>query len=595
MGPLARFWRVYLQRYAGWYLLGVLCLVATNALTVAIPDFVKEAIDALAEGEGAQSARRWAIAVVLAGVGIIIVRTLSRTLFFNPGRAVEFRVKNALFRHLLNLPRSFFDRLSAGEIISRGTNDTNSVRSLAGFATLQLFNVVLMLTLTLAKMSALDPVMTLYCAMPLAGALVILRFAVRAMFKWSKDAQAEIGRLSGRILETYQAIGMIRAYGALEGAHHRFDESNDRLLEIGLALTRIRAWLLPIISVVGSLTIVLVLFIGGRRVVEGELSVGDIAAFSVYVGILVNGLISLGWMISAMQRGWIALGRVDEVLDEAVIDEAGLIAVPKSDPKGPCIAVRNLTFAYENGPPVLRDLNFDVAPGEVLGVFGLTGSGKSTLLSLLSRVREAPPGTIRMDGADIGKLPVKDHWKRLAYVTQEPFLFSRSIRANITWARDEEDVDQGALDAVLRDASFSSDLLHLQDGLSTVVGERGITLSGGQRQRLALARAFFKPYDLLLLDDVLSAVDHQTEEALVDAIYARTRLPSGERRTAIIVSHRLSVLARADRILVLEDGALVDIAPHEDLISREGGAYVRAWRLQQAADRLAAMEVHPHE
>ena len=544
---------------------------------------------------GRDSARGWAIAVVAAGVGIIVVRTLSRTLFFNPGRAVEFRVKNALFRHLLNLPRTFFDRLSAGEIISRGTNDTNSVRSLAGFATLQLFNVILMLTLTLAKMSALDATMTLICAVPLALALVILRVAVRAMFTWSKQAQIELGRISGRILESYQSIGMIRAYNALEGAHRRFDESNERLLEIGMALTRIRAWMLPVISVVGSLTIVLVLFVGGRRVIDGDLSVGDIAAFSVYVGILVNGLISLGWMINAMQRGWIALGRVDEVMDEPVIDEEGLGAVPQSDPQGPHISVRGLNFSYADGPPVLQDLSFDVAPGEVLGVFGLTGSGKSTLLSLLARVREAPAASIFMDGADIGRLPVRAHWKRLAFVAQEPFLFSRSIRANVTWAADEEGVDEEALTAVLKDASLTSDLAHLSDGLQTVVGERGITLSGGQRQRLAIARAFFKPYDLLLLDDVLSAVDHQTEEALNDAIYSRTRLPSGERRTAVIVSHRLSVLARADRILVLNEGRLADMGSHSELISRDEGAYQRAWKLQQAADRLAALEVQAHE
>ncbi|MGB0591228.1 MAG: ABC transporter ATP-binding protein [Myxococcota bacterium] len=590
MAQLDRFWRNYLRRYAGWYLLGVICLVATNALTVAIPGFVKEAIDALARGDGANEARDWAIAIVFAGLGIIVVRTLSRTLFFNPGRAVEFRVKNALFRHLLTLPRTFFDRLPAGEIISRGTNDTNAVRSLAGFATLQLFNVVLMLALTLGKMTTMDPVMTLYCALPLTGALVVLRFAVRAMFSWTREAQSEIARLSGRILETYQSIGMLRAYGAIEASHRRFDVANDRLLEIGLALTRIRAWLLPIISVVGSLTIVLVLFVGGRRVIAGDLSIGDIAAFSVYIGILVNGLISLGWMVNAMQRGWIALGRVDEVLDEPVVAHEGRLSLPPARGQGPEISVRNLSFGYDAEAPVLDDISFDVASGEVVGIFGLTGSGKSTLLSVLARVHEAPPGAVHMDGVDIAAAPVRAHWHRLAYVTQEPFLFSRSIRANITWALDTDEVDDSALQSVLNDACLTPDLAQFPEGISTVVGERGITLSGGQRQRVALARAFFRDYDLLLLDDVLSAVDHATEEQLVDAIYARTAFEGGGRRTAVIVSHRLSVLSKADRVLVLEDGKMVDIAPHAELITREDGAYRRAWQLQQAADRLAALE-----
>ena len=593
MKHLAQFWRDYLQRYAGWYLLGIACLVATNALTVAIPGFVKEAIDALSEGQSPDDARGWAIAVVLAGLGIIVVRTLSRTLFFNPGRAVEFRLKNALFRHLLNLPRRFYDQLSAGEIISRGTNDTNAVRSLAGFATLQLFNVILMLALTLGKMSALDASLTLYCALPLALALLVLRMAVRAMFRWTKAAQVEIATLSSRILESYQSIGMLRAYGALEGAYARFDASNEELLHIGLALTRIRAWLLPVISVVGSLTVVLVLFIGGKRVIAGELSVGDIAAFSVYVGILVNGLIGLGWMVNAMQRGWIALGRVNAVMEAEGYEEASSQPIPASSSFGPSISVQGLNYGYEPEKLVLRDISFDIAPGEVVGVFGLTGAGKSTLLSLLARVREAPKGSIRFDGADIGELSVKAHWHRLAYVTQEPFLFSRSIRANITWAPDDEEVDEAALNAVIRDASLNADLSRFGEGLNTLVGERGITLSGGQRQRLALARAFYKDYQLLLLDDVLSAVDHQTEEELVDAIYRRTRLADGSKRTAIIVSHRLSVLARADKVLVLEDGQLTRVAPHAELIQHPG-AYQRAWRLQEAADRLAALEGGSH-
>ena len=254
MGQLARFWSDYLQRYAGWYLLGVICLVATNLLTVAIPGFVKEAIDGLTRGDDLTSTRAWAVAIVGAGIGIMIVRTLSRTLFFNPGRAVEFQVKNALFRRLLLLPRTFYERHLAGELISRGTNDTNAVRSLAGFATLQFFNVVLMLALTLIKMTALDATLTLYCALPLTVAVLILRVAVRAMFVWAQRAQEQVATLSARILESYHSMSMLRAYGAVSAAHARFDDANEELLTIGLALTRIRAWLLPVISVVGNLT-----------------------------------------------------------------------------------------------------------------------------------------------------------------------------------------------------------------------------------------------------------------------------------------------------------------------------------------------------
>jgi len=236
----------------------------------------------------------------------------------------------------------------------------------------------------------------------------------------------------------------------------------------------------------------------------------------------------------------------------------------------------------------------------VVAVFVIKGSGKSTLLSVLSRVREAPAASVFMDGVDVTTVPPRDHWRRLAYVTQEPFLFSRSVRANITWRRDDEAIDDASLGRVIADAALEPDLAVLPDGISAIIGERGITLSGGQRQRVALARAFYRDYDLLLLDDVLSAVDHATEERLIAAIYARASRrteggptpadPDGRQCTTLVVSHRLSVLARADRVLVLEDGRLVDSGPHAELITRDTGTYRRTWELQQAAVRLEELE-----
>jgi ATP-binding cassette subfamily B protein len=281
---------------------------------------------------------------------------------------------------------------------------------------------------------------------------------------------------------------------------------------------------------------------------------------------------------------------VDDVMDVPVGRPAVTDTIPASGARGPSVEVRGLHFGYGDGPLVLDDIGFSVQSGEVVGVFGMTGAGKSTLLSVLSRVHDPPAGTVFMDGVDVTAVPIRDHWRRLAYVTQEPYLFSRSVRANITWRRDEETVDEEALATVLADAALEPDLGALPDGLATVVGERGVTLSGGQRQRVALARAFFRDHDLLLLDDVLSAVDHATEERLVDAIYARTTGANGQRRTAIVVSHRLSVLARADRVLVFRDGRIVDSGPHAELVERRGGIYRRAWEHQQAADRLAALE-----
>jgi ATP-binding cassette subfamily B multidrug efflux pump len=591
---LTRFWTLYLRRYAVWYVLGVAFLVATNALTVAIPGFVKHAIDSLAAGEGPRSAVRFAWAILGAGLGIIIVRTLSRTFFFNPGRTAEFRVKNALFDRVLALPRRFFEQMRPGEIISRGTNDSNSVRALAGFASLQLFNVILMLALTLGRMVALDLRLTLTCGIPLVAAALVLRLGVRAMFTLTIEGQQQVATLSDRILETYNGVSVVHAFGALPGVLERFDEANERMLAIGTGLAKVRAWLLPVVSVVGSLCVVLLLWVGGRQVVEGTLSLGDLAAFSVYINILVTGLTSLGWLVNAVQRGYISLGRVDDVLYADIARPDVTCALPPPPPAGHSFEVRGLSFRHpdapEASPPVLDDLSFRIAAGETLGVFGLTGTGKSTLLDLLARVREPAPGTVLLDGVDIREVAVGDYWRRVAYVTQDPYLFSETIRENITLGDGSADDTSRALEAAAA-AELTQDLAALPAGLETVVGERGVTLSGGQRQRVALARAFYRDFDVLLLDDVLSAVDHATEGRLIDAIYKR--IDAERARTAVVVSHRVSVLARADRVIVLDGGRIVAEGTHEQLV-RRGGPYAHAWRLQRAAEALEhPPEIHP--
>ncbi len=590
VGRLRRFFGRYLKRYLGYYVLGVLCLVGTNALTVAIPGFVQGALDALAQTAtdptGPERAVLWAWAVLLAGVAIVVVRTLSRTLFFNPGRTVEFRLKRDLFDRLLELPRSFFDQMRPGEIISRGTNDSNAVRALSGFATLQLFNVILMLALTLGRMIALEPWLTLLCVIPLALSALVLRVAIRAMWSLVAESQRQIATLSDRILETYNGVAIVQAFGAEVGARARFDDANDRMLELGLGLARIQSWMLPIVGVVGSLCVVGVLLVGGPMVAAERLTVGALAAFIVYIQILVTGLTSLGWMVNSVQRGLVGLERVDDVLYATSERPPPTASMPEPGAHGYALEVEALSFHYPAAPEaqVLSDVSLALAPGEVLGIFGPTGSGKSTLLDVLARVYETERGAVRVDGQPAEAVPIRDWWRRVAYVTQEPFLFSRSIRENIVLA-DPRHATEEDITRALTDAAFESDLETLPEGLATIVGERGITLSGGQRQRVALARAFFRPFDLLLLDDVLSAVDHATEQRLIDAIYGRLGPAGARTASAIVVSHRSSVLARADRILVLVQGRIVDGGTHEELLTRPG-PYREAWRLQKAREAL---------
>ncbi len=582
MSLLLRFLRTWGARHVPAYAAGLVFLLATTALTVAVPALVAEAVDAMtARTPG--DAVAWAWAVVGAGVAVMVVRTLSRVLFFNPGRVIEHDMKSALFAHLLRLPRAFYDSMSAGEIVSRGTNDAAAVRGLIGFGLLQVFNVVLLLVFTVGQMVLTDLVLTAVCVLPLVLATFILRRAVGRMFGLMIQGQEALGQLSSRALEAYGGVPALQSFNAVPLARARFREANDRLLAHSLDSAAIQSWALPVVDVAGNLCLVLILFVGGNRIIDGELTPGALAAFAGYIRIVAGGLTSLGWLVAALQRGWISLRRIYEILDSPAPDAGPAGEVEAAAGPAPTLAVSGLTFRYpprpgdpEGQPPALSDVSVTVAAGQTLGIFGETGSGKSTLLSLLARVLEPPPGTIRADGRDLRDVAARAWWRRCAWVAQEPHLFSQSIRDNIALADSASARPPGRVEAAAEQAALASDLAALPQGLETPVGERGVTLSGGQRQRTALARAFYRDFNVLLLDDVLSAVDHATERRLIDAIYAHR--PDA---TRVFVSHRVSALRGADHIIVLERGRVVAEGTHASLIARGEGPYFRAWQLQQ--------------
>ncbi|MCB9705938.1 MAG: ABC transporter ATP-binding protein [Myxococcales bacterium] len=591
MRLILRFFARYAARNLPQYALGLVMLLLTNYAVVRIPALIGAALNTLGEASEAAISAGQGLAseMMLWALVVVVARTLSRTLFFNPGREVELRLAVDLFRHLIALPRPFYVRRKIGELVSVATNDISSVRLLIGFAGLQICNVVVAIPMHLGQMWSTDPVLTLWCLAPVSLGAIYMWRVVGSFYTLIRRSLERLAALSDRVLETYAGVATVRSHAAEEAMIRRFEDRNQEYLDLLMTVARLRAFAMPVLTFSGLIGAGFVLWVGGDRVIGGELQVGDLATFTTLLISLVGLLTAVAWVLTSISRGIVALGRIDGVMETP----SGI--PPATDTyalaRPPALELRDLTFAYPGSEePALRGISARVAPGGTLGIFGHTGAGKTTLIHLLGRVYEPPAGTILVDGHDVSAMDQARLRQGLAVVPQDPFLFSTTVRDNIRLRGERsghvrgDDGERGAndewarapdpaLDRVLDAACLGDDLKALPRALETVVGERGVMLSGGQRQRVALARALYREPALLLLDDVLSAVDQGTEARLVAAIRGLHSPDAGVQvPTTVIVSHRTSVLEHADEILVIEGGEVVERGTHAELIAR-GGVY----------------------
>jgi ATP-binding cassette subfamily B protein len=571
--PIWRLLKEYAWRYRWSYLAGAAFVWLTNYLSVSIPGQIGHAIDAL---RAEASVGRYVAAIAAMGLGVIVVRTLSRILIFNPGRHLEYHLRRDLFAHLLRLQPSFYATHKRGDIVSRASNDVTWVRTLVGYGGLQVVNVTIAVALTGWKMVALSPRLTLMVLLPIAVGSVLVQWGIQRLFHLSRRSQEQLGEISEHVLGSLQGVGAIQGFVAEEAFIGRFEERNLDWLKTSMQLAVVRAVALPLLVLAGGISMFALIAIGGPMVLAGSLTVGELAAFTALLAVFLPPLRSLGWMMSVIQRGRAALERVFELMDAPIERPEGVEGRVLERGRGPSIEIRDLSFAYpdEPGRPVLDGLSASIGGASVVGLFGRTGSGKSTLLRVLARLYNPPPGTVFVDGVDLTELDLGSWRSRLAVVPQRPFLFSDTIAANVGLA--SGDGSYGVEEALER-AAFANDIEALPNGLETVVGERGIMLSGGQRQRVALARGLYRGGDLLILDDVLSAVDHRTEAQLVETVSGLTEERDGP--TVLIASHRQSALRHCEQILVLDGGRLVDCGTHSELIDRPG-VYRDTWSVQ---------------
>ena len=575
-------WR--LRRYAGryWvrYLVGGLCLLGTATLVMWIPWWIREAVRVLEHGGSLRDVRFYAALIGGAAVVQGVVRTYSRALIFNAGRNVEYDLRNDLFAHLQKLPLSFYHSQRTGDLMSRVINDISAVRVMLGPGILNFVNAPLYYVYALALMLSMDVRMTLAAV----GPFLVLLFAARkfrgGIMKSSLAVQQQLSILSSHVQENLSGMHVVKAYNQEQFQTREFVALNEQFQAKSMELAKMRGIVTPIMQGMNGLTVLIVIWYGGTRVMRGDLLVADIVAFISYLNILAWPTAAFGWMLSLVERGRAAMERLNEVLETepAIAGPASPLPVKKIE-KG--IEFRNVSFAYgaqKNGHGALEGITFSLPVGRTVGLVGRIGSGKSTLAQLVPRLFDVTSGTILLDGHDIRQLSLIQLRQTLGYVPQDPFLFSTSLRRNLTFGR--EDVSEAELQRAVRIARLERDLEIFPQGLSTIVGERGVTLSGGQKQRATLARALVMDPPVVILDDCLSSVDAQTEAEILRGLKSIIK-----EKTCLIISHRISAVKEADEIIVLDEGKIVERGSHEALVQR-GGIYAELYQQQQLTEEL---------
>ena len=607
----------YLDRYRLRYLGGAACLLLATTFSLSIPWTVKSAVDALERDGTAAHIGPYVLLILALAAAHGAARLGSRFAMLGAGQWVEHDIRADLYARLLALPPAFYHRHRTGDLMSRVSNDISTLRALAGFGTVMLIGTTLAFGGALTAMWLIDPWLTLFAMAPFPALVIIAKRFHHDVEVRSSAVQEQLGALSAKVQENLTGMPVVRAYTMEAREVAEFEGLNAEYLTRNMALARIQSVSWPLMGLVSGMGVLIVMWLGGKAVVDGRISLGAFVAFNGYLTQLAWPTIALGWTLASIQRGLAAMARVTEVLDErahdglearphdglggglsaAVVDglsadwgSAGAISGPphmkKSAPEqapkllpGGALEFKNLTFAYDDRGPVLRDVSFTVPAGAVVAVVGPTGSGKSTLGTLLCRLYEPPRGTVWVAGHDVLDLPLGRLRRSVGYVPQESFLFSRPLRDNVRLA--DESAGPERLEAVARTAGLADDLGALPGGWDTVVGERGLTLSGGQRQRVALARALVADPPFLVLDDVLASVDAAKEWEITRALRGAA---SG--RTTLLMTHRLKAAAEADAIVVLDEGRVVEQGRHADLLAA-GGLYARLWRVQQLEDELA--------
>lgn len=572
----------YLRRHRSALIVGVVAIVAGDVLLLFAPWLLRRSIDALQAGEIAD-AKRAAVFMLALTAGGGLFKFVMRRWMIGASRWIELELRHDFAAHLFRLSPSYYDTHKVGDLMALATNDLNAIRMLLGPGIMYLINTSVTVTMALVLMTSMSWQLTLLAFLPLPILALAVQRGSRAIYRRFTRVQEQFAAVTSFAQESLSGIRVIKAYAREEGMTDRFGEASRDYMHHNVSFFRVQAAMFPLMTMLAGFAAAITLFFGGRMVIGGAISVGTLVAFLAYVGQLTWPTIALGWTINVWQRGLASLDRMAEVFEAVpeIREHPNAVPWPKQARRGH-VRMREVSFSYpEASRPSVEGVSFELTPGSWTALVGPTGSGKTTLVRLLSRQYDGYTGSVEIDGTDLRRLRLADLREGTGYAPQDGFLFSDTLRENIAFGAPE--LGENELEALARISRLERDRQQFPQGWDTRVGERGVTLSGGQKQRVGIARALAHDPVLLLLDDVFSSVDTETEAELL----AQLR-EAWTGRTVLLVTHRLLAAQEADQILVMDDGRLVGQGSHADLLEREG-VYAQLFRRQMAEAELDAL------
>ena len=556
----------YFARYKKKLLLGFLFIILSNIGTVYVPLLMKDSIDALQRNATDSLLLQYGLMIVGASLFAGIFRFMIRQTVIVVSREIEYDLRGDFWKHIQQLPLRYFQNTSTGNIMAHATNDINSVRMFLGPAVMYSTDTTIRLSFVLALMLSLNVSLTIYALLPLPLLSILVYKVGKLIHSKFTKIQEKFAQLTTMVQENFSGIRIIKSYVREESEMKRYAEHSQDYLKKNMNLVRTQALIMPILFLITGLSIIIVIWLGGTKVINNEMTLGEITAFIVYLGILIWPMIAFGWVINIIQQAEASMKRLNKIFDEPYeITESEKTNHTIKKVEGN-IEFRNVSFRYnQNSPYILKNINLKVPKGSTLAVMGYTGSGKTSFINLIPRLYDCSEGEILIDGINVKDFPLDILRTNIGLVQQESFLFSDTVMNNISYGRRE--VDSSMVIEVASISQFDKDVQDFPQKYETIVGERGITFSGGQKQRACMARALAIDPKILILDDSFSAVDTHTEEDILKSLNDFMK-----ERTSIIISHRISTVKVADKIIILSQGKIAEEGTHEQLVAL-GGIY----------------------